>query len=111
MAQSGPDNDDDLAIAIARSCRAKKHEMKPACRLAGAHLLVMVEQAGQVDGWWLHAATYEAGAEMGLARARDGAWRSQGLMMMMVILRLPAAAELRTMIGSRHAGWLERICL
>ena len=56
----------------------------------------MVGKAGQVDGWWLHAATYEAGAEMGLARARDGAWRSQGLMMMMMmmILRVPAAAEL-----------------
>ena len=64
----------------------------------------------QLDGWWLHAAIYEAGVEMGLARARDGAWRSQGLLMMM-ILRLPAAAELRTMSGSRHAGWLERICL
>ena len=64
----------------------------------------------QLDGWWLHAAIYEAGVEMGLARARDGAWRSRGLLMM-VILRLPAAAELRSMSGSRHAGWLERICL
>ena len=76
----------------------------------------MAGQAGQVDGWWLHAAICEAGAEMGLARAGDGAWRSQGLMMMMmmmmmVILRLLAAAELRSMSGSRHAGWLERSCL
>ena len=51
--------------------------------------------SGHLDGWWLHAAIYKAGAEMGLARARDGAWRSRGpMMMMMVILRLPAAAEL-----------------
>ena len=71
---------------------------------------MMAGQAGQVDGWWLHAAIYEAGAVMGLARARDGAWRSQGLLMMM-ILRLPAAAELWGMSGSRHAGRLERICL
>ena len=72
----------------------------------------MAGQAGQVDGWWLHAAIYEAGAEMGLARARDDAWRSQSLLlMMMVILRLPAAAELRCMSRGRHAGWLERICL
>ena len=42
---------------------------------------------------WPDVARCEAGAEMGLARARDGAWRSQGLLMMM-ILRLPAAAEL-----------------
>ena len=63
----------------------------------------------QLDGWWLHAAIYEAGAEIGLARARDGAWRSQGLLMM--ILRLPAAAELWGIGGSRHAGWLQRICL
>ena len=108
MTQSGPVDDDDLAIA--RSCGASKHEWKPACRLAGAHLSVMAGQAGQVDGWWLHAAIYEAGAEMGLARARDGAWRSQGLLMMM-ILRLPAAAELRNMSGSRHTCGLERICL
>ena len=86
------------------------HEWKPACELAGAHLPVMAEQAGQVNGWWLHAAMYEAGAEMGLARAGDGAWHSQGPMMMM-ILRLPAAAELRSMSGGRHAGWLDRICL
>ena len=94
MAQSGPVDDDDLAIA--RSCRALGHEWRLACGLAGAHLSVMAGQAGQLDGWWLHAATYEAGAEMGLARARDGAWRSQGLLMMMMImiLRLPAAAEL-----------------
>ena len=74
----------------------------------------MAGQAGQVDGWWLHAAIYEAGAEMGLARARDGAWHSQGLMMMMMmmmILRLPAAAELWGNSGGVHAGWLERICL
>ena len=71
----------------------------------------MAGQAGQLDGWWLHAAIYEAGAETGLARARDGAWRSQGLLMMIMILRLPAAAELWGIGGSRHAGWLERICL
>ena len=65
----------------------------------------------QVDGWWLHAAMYEAGAAMGLSRARDGAWRSQGLMLMMMILRLPAAAELWSKGGGRHAGWPERICL
>ena len=63
----------------------------------------------QLDGWWLHAAIYEAGAELGLARARDGAWHSQGQLMMSV--RLPAAAELRGISGSRHAGRLERICL
>ena len=89
MAQSGPDDDD---LAIARSCGATKHVWRPACGLAGAHLSVMAGQAGQVDGWWLHAAIYEAGAEMGLSRARNGAWRSQGLMMM--IMRFPAAAEL-----------------
>ena len=73
---------------------------------------MMAGQAGQVDGWLLHAAIYEAGAEMGLARARDGAWRSQGLMMiMMMILQLPSAAELQGIGGGRHAGWLERICL
>ena len=71
----------------------------------------MAGQAGQVDGWWLHAATYEAGAKMGLARAKDGAWHSQGQLMMIMILRLPAAAELWGMSGGRHAGWLERICL
>ena len=94
MAQSGPVDDDYLAIA--RSCGAMMHEWKPACGLAGAHLSAMAGQAGQVDGWWLHATIYEASADMGLARARDGAWRSQGLlmMMMMTILRLPAAAEL-----------------
>ena len=56
----------------------------------------MAGQAGQVDGWWLHAAIYEAGAEMGLSRARDGASHCQDLlmMMMMMILRLPAAAKL-----------------
>ena len=59
---------------------------------------------------WPDVAIYEAGAVMGLARARDGAWRSQGLLMMMILL-LPAAAELRSMSGSRHAGGLERICL
>ena len=91
MAQSGP-VDDDLAIAC--SCRATKHEWKPACRQAGAHLSVMAGQAGQLDGWWLDVARCEAGAEMGLARARDGAWRSQGLMLMIMILRLHAAAEL-----------------
>ena len=42
---------------------------------------------------WPDVARCEAGAEMGLARARDGAWRSQGLLMMMIV-RLPAAAEL-----------------
>ena len=111
MAQSGPvDDDDDLAIA--RSCRAMRHEWKPACGLAGAHLSVMIGQAGQVDGWWKHAAIYEAGAEMGLSRARDGAWRSQGpMMMMMMILRLPAAAELWGIGGSRHARGPARICL
>ena len=72
MTQSGPDDDDD-DLAIARSCRAMSHEWKPACGLDGAHLAVIAGQAGQVDGWWLHAAIYEAGAEMGLARARDGA--------------------------------------
>ena len=65
----------------------------------------MAGQPGQVDDWWLHAAICETGAEMGL-----GAWHSQGLLMMMIV-RLPAAAELRSMSGSRHAGWLERICL
>ena len=60
---------------------------------------------------WPDVAIYEAGAVMGLSRARDGAWRSKGSMMMMMILRLPAAAEQRGMSGSRHAGWLERICL
>ena len=70
MAQSGPDDDD---LAIARCCRAMSHEWWPTCGLAGTHLSVMVGQAGQVDGLWLHAAIYEAGVEMGLARARDGA--------------------------------------
>ena len=95
MAQSGPVFDDG-DLAIARSCSAKSHEWKPAYMRTGAHLSVMDGQAGQVDGWWKHAAKCAAGAEMGLARARDGAWRSQGLMMMMMmmILRLPAAAEL-----------------
>ena len=71
MAQSGPDDDDDFAIAC--SCRALGHRWIRACGLAGAHLSVMAGQAGQVDGLWLHAAIYEAGAVMGLARARDGA--------------------------------------
>ena len=69
----------------------------------------MAGQAGLLDGWWLHAAIYEAGAEMELSRARDGAWRSQG--QLMVILRLLAAAELRSMSETRHAGGLEHICL
>ena len=62
---------------------------------------------------WPDVARCEAGAEMGLARARDGAWRSQGLLMllMMMILRLPAAAELRGIGGGQHAGGLERICM
>ena len=107
MAQSGPD---DGVLAIARSCGALGHRWMPAFGLAGAHLSVMVGQAGQVDGWWLHAARYEAGAEMGLASARNGAWRSQGLLMMM-IMRLPAAAELWGISGSRHAGGLVRTCL
>ena len=86
MAQSRPD--DDGVFAIACSCGASKHKLRPACGLAGPHLSVMVGQAGQVDGWWLHAAIYETGAEMGLSRARDGAWRSQGPMnLMMMILR------------------------
>ena len=111
MAQSGPDDDDDYDdLANARSCGAMKYEWKPASGLAGAHLSVMAGQAGQLDGWWLDVAIYEAGAVMWLARARDGAWRSQGLLMMMV-LRLPAAAELWGIGGGRHAGWLERICL
>ena len=60
----------------------------------------------------MHAAIYEAGAEMGLARARDSAWRSQGMMMMMMmILRLPAAAERWGKGDGAYASWLERIWL
>ena len=77
-----------LRCVICRSCHSRRYMHE------GKYLASAV-----CHGWrsctdeWPDVARCEAGAEMGLARARDGAWRSQGLLMM-IILRLPAAAEL-----------------